>query len=189
MRMSRNGNSRRPCHAASQCLQILSGAYRGICTSSRKKFSDPITLHRQEKSSLTPLLCTLLCRSRLRAFLLVGLASRLWIESARAGYDFSKVESEFVGSRVTKRQCVIASPGPRDMRPISNNQSLARSTCDQYQIIKAWHGPRSMARSIIKAWHGPRIRDCSHGAVPRARRQDQSPRVDGGRRNQAQCKS
>jgi hypothetical protein len=42
MRISGNCDSRRPCHAAPQCLEILSEAYRRICTSSRKKFSDPI---------------------------------------------------------------------------------------------------------------------------------------------------
>jgi hypothetical protein len=42
MRISRNCDSRRSCHAASRCQQTLSGAYRRISTSSRKKFSDPI---------------------------------------------------------------------------------------------------------------------------------------------------
>jgi len=40
MRISGNCDSRRPCHAASQCLEFCRGAYCWICTSSRKKFSE-----------------------------------------------------------------------------------------------------------------------------------------------------
>src|SRR5438093_6929000 len=40
MRVGRNGNSGRTCHAISRCKRWQ--AYRPITTSSRKKFSDPI---------------------------------------------------------------------------------------------------------------------------------------------------
>ena len=37
VRISRTCDSWRPCHAVSLCQQTLSGAYRRVCTSARKK--------------------------------------------------------------------------------------------------------------------------------------------------------